>query len=213
MGETQIPPPTAVDGSQVSGLSSQVSPELYPGHAAELAKKATRDGLIAQANAEPFPGPLAQAFAQGPVRVGEFTIREFVPMDAAILRRLNSPFYQQILEVLKPAAQRKPTPYEDADEWQVIFLFTRPCAEAERILNAGPAVFAQAAREAFAHNPRINLALYEDLFTACAGRIMAAFHTALNYRAAASEGDGTVFTMPPAGPTTASAGGSIILAD
>ncbi len=193
---------------QPSTLDAGPSTELYPGHAAELAGKAKRDGFIARANAEPFPGPLAQAFAHGPIRVGEFTIREFVPMDAAILRRLNSPFYQQILEVLKPKEQRTKTPYQDADEWQVIFLFTRPCAEAERLLDAGPAAFAQAARAAFAHNPRINLALYEDLFTACAGRIMAAFHTALDYRATASDGEGTVFTTPPPAPTTASAGGS-----
>jgi len=192
MGETETLPPG----------------ELYPGHAAELERKIKRDALVAQANAEPFPGPLAQAFAQGPIRVGEFTIREFVPMDAAILRRLDSPFYRQILEVLKPVGARKPTPYEDTDEWMVIFLFTRPCAEAEKILDAGPAVFAQAAREAFAHNPRINLALYQDLFTACASRIMAAFHTALDYRARESDGEGTVFTTPPAAPTTASAGGS-----
>lgn len=182
-------------------------PELYPGHAAELERKTRRDAFVAQANAEPFPGPLAAAFATGPLRLGDFTVREFVPMDAALLRRLNSPFYQQILEVLKPAEQRAPTPYADADEWSVIFLFTRPCAEAEKLLNVSPAAFAQAARAAFAHNPRINLALYQDLFLACAGRILAAFHTALDYRAAAPEGEGTVFTTPPAGPPTASAGG------
>lgn len=184
-------------------------PELYPGHAAELARKQVRDQEVAHAAAEAFPGPLAGAFAEGTLQVGDYTIREFVPMDAAILRRLKSPFYQQILEVLKPKEHRQPTQYEDADEWVVIYLFTRPCAEAERVLNQGVAAFQRAAREAFAHNPRLNLALYNDLFEACANRIMGAFNTALIYRARESaDGEGTVFTTPPPAPMTASVGGS-----
>lgn len=182
--------------------------ELYAGHAADLARKSKRDTLVSQAAAEAFPGPLAEAFASGPLRVGEYTIREFVPMDAAILRRLKSPFYQQILEVLKPKEQRQPTEYQDADEWVVMFLFTRSCREAEQVLNAGVEVFQRAAREAFAHNPRINLAEYDDLFKACAGRIMSAFNTALLYRTAAADSGGTVFTTPPPAPMTGSAGGS-----
>lgn len=187
-----------------------VAPELYPGHRAEQERQARRHAHLAEAGAEPFPGPLAAAFAEGPLRLGEFTVREFVPMDAAILRRLDSPFYRQILEILKPKEQRRPTPVADADEWEVIYLFTRSCAEAEAKLNEGAAAFAQAARAAFAHNPRINLGLYQELAEACAGRIVAAFHTALAYKSARAEEDGTVFTRPPTRPTTASAGGSNI---
>lgn len=184
--------------------------ELYPGHAAESARKAERDRHVAQANAEPFPGPLADAFANGPIRLGEFTVREFVPMDAALLRRLDSPFYRQLLEILKPKEQRQATPCEDLDEWVVIYLFTRPCAEAEAVLNQGVAEFQRQARAAFAHNPRLNLALYQDLFEACAHRIITAFDTALRWRTRDPEalpGQAEVFTMPPPAKMTASAGG------
>lgn len=176
------------------------APELYPGHTAELKRQARRHTRMAKAGAEPFPGPLAAAFAEGPIKIGRFTVREFVPMDAAILRRINSPFYRQILEILKPRDKRKPTEYEDADEWAVIYLFTRPCDEAEAKLNLGLADFLRSARAEFAHNPRINLGLYHDLFEACAGRVVAAFQTALAYRTSGVDGEGgqTVFTRPPA---------------
>lgn len=182
-------------------------PELYPGHRAEQQRQGRRHAAMAAAAAEPFPGPLKDAFAAGPIRLGDYTVREFVPMDAAILRRIDSPFYRQILEILKPKEQRQPTPVADADEWAVIYLFTRSCAEAESKLNEGAAAFAQAARAAFAHNPRVNLGLYQELAEACAGRIVAAFHTALAYKSARADGDGTVFTRPPARRRTGSAGG------
>lgn len=181
-------------------------PELYPGHRRDLKKQQRRRSKIAEANAEPFPGPLADAFAGAPIKLDGFSVREFVPRDVAILKRLNSPFYRQILEALKPREKRKPTDVADADEWEVIYLFTRPCAEAEAKLNEGRAAYTQAARAAFADNPRINIALYNDLYLVCAGRIVAAFRTAVAYQSRDS-GDGTVFTPPPAAPMTASAGG------
>lgn len=201
MGENQPPPPE-------SSAAQPSTVELYPGYAEELKRKRERDANIAHAGATPLPGPLAEAFASGPVKIGDYTIREFVPMDAAILRRLNSPFYQQIIETLKPKEERRPTPTEDSDEWVVIFLFTRSCLEAERVLDLGVAEFQRQARAAFAHNPRLNLALYNDLYQACAARVVRAFSTALHYRASTPEADSTVFTTPPAEPTTASVGGS-----
>lgn len=182
-------------------------PELYPGHAAELKEKARRDRRIAQANAEPFPGPLDAAFAQGPVQIGGFTVRELVPIDVKLLKRLDSPFYRQMLELLKPKEQRQRTPVADEQEWEIIYLFTRPSLEAEAELDRSLAGFRHAARLAFAHNPRINVAVYQRLYNACANRIIRAFATAVAYEARSLCGDDEVFTTPPPEPTTASVGG------
>lgn len=189
------------------------SPELYPGYAAELAKKQRRDQAIVQANAEPFPGPLLDAFAGLPQTIGGLTVRPLVHFDFLLLRLLNSPILQHMVK----EQGEGPTKTEMLEEqvYDLCLLFTMPCREAAAIIQKpdGPEAFREASID------RIGLSLsplhVTLLLKAVEREFARAFSTVVGLKPAsvAAEEEGKqVFTQPPADQRTGSVGGSITTA-
>ena len=98
-----------------------------------------------RAAADPLPGPVAEAFLEGPITIGKWTIRRVVLSDWAILRGLKSPIIQQMLEMQKPLEIRETVPYTDEDGWEMIWQFTHTPAENRALLAKGRSVYRETA--------------------------------------------------------------------
>lgn len=160
--------------------------------------------------AHPLPGPLLDAFLPEALTAAGF---ELVPLTAAhfaIFQRIGSPVLRELAEMGKPADQRAPVDYTDEDLWELLFLQTMSAPKARSVLGLGREWFREAALAATADKLGAGvLAQKGQLLSALAANIARAFSTRLSHQAADQEGERKpVFTLPPAGPTTALAGGS-----
>lgn len=199
---------------QTTPAAAEAEPakELYPGQSAELARRDRRVAATAQANADPLPGPLADAFAHVPQTIAGLTVRPLVHYDFVLLKRLGSPLLEQLSKVGSGDQVKSETPFTDEQGYEMIYQFTRPAKLAAVVLARGREVFAQAALE------EIGMALgpvdVAALVVAVQREFIRAFSTAVKYGSPAPAAEaGTVFSVPPAeAPTTASAGGSTICA-
>ena len=178
--------------------------EPYQPHltAADLAKHEKRVDARREANANPLPGPLREAFAGGPVTVAGIT---FVPVTAThivTLSRMDSPF-------LKVISGAQPV-MSDEQIIEALFVLSRSARDGRALLaRVGRAAFTEEALRAFDEVP---LGCLKELGEAVGAQLLASFSTALKHGArpdATGEGGEQNFTSPqPAAPTTASAGGS-----
>lgn len=155
----------------------------------------------AVANATPLPGPLAGAFDPRPLQVAGLTLVPVVAYHLTLLQLLDSPIF---LAATLPEDKRAGMKVDHESVYEAIFLFTRPVAECRRLFKRGREVFREAALTEIADRlpapqvPAIERAVMQHLVNA--------FSTAVGHQLAAGD-DGTVFTPPPAEPTTGSAGG------
>ena len=109
-------------------------PQLSSEERADLAKLQQHAVSRRRANAEPFPGPLTPAFASGPLELHGLTLRPIAAADWITLRRLNSPFYHQLVAQAEFQQSRisgikcraPNTKYQAADMIAAAYLFTRP---------------------------------------------------------------------------------------
>jgi len=190
-------------------------PELT---SAQIDAHHSRIRRIEEANTVALPGPLLDAFLPEPLIAAGFTLREMVPSDEPILLRLKSP----LIERLKsgPAAAVDLSPEAEAarwnDIWELLYLWTRPVAEARRAFGTPPSGGSTTTRD---HFREIALAATADILPvsvlaeapaimkALAANYVRAFATVISYQAAAAE-DGSLKSVPPPEQATGSAGGS-----
>lgn len=182
-------------------MDAQVQEDFKRAYADECRAKA-------ESNMEPLPGPLADAF--GPALVVEgIRIRPVVHYDLVILRQLNSPLYQHMLEMGKPEGERQEIQYTDDDGYMLIWQFITPIAQVREELERGHESLKACALAATAF--RLPPSVVAALIPAVLENFQRAFIGAVKY--GAPEKDGEVFTAPPAERTMGLAGGSIISAD
>jgi hypothetical protein len=161
-------------------------------------------GIVAAA--DPLPGPLEGAFIPNDIEALGQKIRPLVAYDWAIMKKLNSPIYRQMMEVM----QKGPTAVdvESAPEelWDLIFLLSRPCEEADTYFKKGLEAFHEQAKREI--GMKYGLGQILVLVKACTDQIYAHMQTMLAY-VPKEDKDGEVKNFPPADPTpaTASAGG------
>lgn len=173
----------------------------------QIDKELARRDAIAGANADPLPGPLAEAFDPEPITVGEFTVRPYVPFDMVVLRKIGSPLLRQMQEMNKPEEERTGTDYGDEEEFEMIFQFITPVEVVRDLIRQGRQAFKDAAWEKVANNPKLNAVLHAQLTEAVTTQFLRAFSTVLSY-GGGQAGEETPFpTRQPAAPATDSAGG------
>ncbi len=180
--------------------------ELPDGITAEqLARHVARQEGIVRANAEPMPGPLNDAFNPVvPVFCG-LTLREVVPTDMGLLKRLDSPLFREMAQLAKPPEERSTLTYEDDEIWELLYLFTRPARAARATLAIGRPAFREAALAFADALPVAAIGLKQQLLAIINQLWMRAFSTLIEY-APPPAADGS-FPLPPAQPTTGSVGG------
>lgn len=121
-----------------------------------------------------------------PIQVGPFTVRPYVPFDMVVLRKLDSPLIRQMREMSKPEADRKPTHFDDEEEFVLIYQFITPLPEVRKLIAKGPDVFREKAFERIGCNPQINPLLCAQLIKAVSETFLRAFSSL----AANTEGSG-----------------------
>lgn len=170
-------------------------------------KSAEREKLVAQAQAEPFPGSLAAAFDPVERRVGKYKVRHVVPFDHQVFKALNSPFYRQAKELGKPAEERTVTDFSDEDEWDFLFQFLTPVRVVAAIIADGPAAFRERAREAIAFDEGMTILMRQILVNMIVQQVMLSYTTIVETKTKPSSTGSTV-TFPTPNKTTGSGGGS-----
>ena len=190
--------------------------------AADLARHQERQSRLAAANSVALPGPLREAFAGEPRRLSvasadgplTYTLRPVTAGLEAILTRIDSPLLPTFAIILSHRGRpekdlrreltRRIKPNAEAIP-ETVFAFLKHPAELRAILDQGRTAFREAAMTEL--GDRIATLEMARLYEAISEHYAQAFITAISHQAAPPE-DGTVFTKPPPGPTTASAGGS-----
>lgn len=204
----------------------------YPGYARELAAMQAKIAAANRAQSEPLPGPLREAFAPEPQPIHGYTLQPVEMGMAILLKRLNSP----LLDVVR-IMREELTRADDADEStpelaasaraarlaraqarlaaemkaddeafvETVYCFVKPSAEVRALLATGRDKFREAALREIG---KLHPVHFAELQAAVSAHYAGSFATAVQYEAPAGKDDGTVFTPPPAGAMTASAGGS-----
>ena len=190
--------------------------------AADLAAHQARQSDRAAANSVALPGPLREAFAGEPRRLSvtsadgplNYTLRPVTAGLEAVLTRIDSPLLptfgvilsmrgksekevqRELAKRIKPNAEAIP---------ETVFCFLKAPPELRGLLDKGRTAFREAAMAEL--GDRVSSLEMARCYEAVSEHYAAAFVTAISHQAAPPE-DGTVFTTPPNGPQTASAGGS-----
>jgi hypothetical protein len=160
-------------------------------------------GVVAAA--DPLPGPLVDAFTPCDIEVEGYTVRPLVAYDWAIMKKLNSPIYRQMLEVMQNGEKAKEVSNEPEEMWDMIFLLTRTCSEADSFFKKGVEAFRDQAKKEIGF--KMNLAEVARLADACTQQIYAHMQTMVSYAAKEEEGEVKTFPQAEQIPATASAGG------
>jgi len=185
----------------------------YPGFQEELKAREKKQERLAEAHAATLPGPLREAFAGSPQGLYGLTFLPVTAGLAAMLERINSPLLPtfqivvsnrdkpkaEVLRLLNRKVKAKPEDFAET-----VFCFLHPPAELRGLLDKGRVAFREAAMAELAD--RMTVFQVARLYEAVTKYYLECFVTAVSYEAAPQEG-GTVFTQPPAGPTTGSVGG------
>lgn len=209
----------------------------YPGFAAEKAALEARIAAATRAGSAPLPGPLRDAFAGDAPGAHGFTLQPVTMGLHPLLVKIGSPLLDVVRimreelsaedgadvstpELLNAAravrlqkAQARIAAEITADEEalvETVFCFVTDVKELRQIMAKGRDTFREVAMRAI--GDRLHPAHFGELQRLVSAHYAGSFATALAHEAPKGKDDGTVFTAPPATPTTASAGGSTSLA-
>lgn len=181
-------------------------PELPEGITAEqMDRHLKRQEGIMRAQMDAVPGPLADAFAGDVPKFCGLTLREVVPTDLGLLKRLDSPLHREMLQLAKPVEERVSPEFADEDVWELLYLFTRPARAARATLAMGRPQFREAALAFADALPPEAIGRRAELMAIVSQLWLRAFSTLVEH-APPPSADGS---FPPPPPTTASAGGSV----
>ncbi len=146
-----------------------------------------------RANADPLPGPLADAFTNGPIKVGKWQVRQIVAYDWTIMKAINSPLFQQMLEADKPEGEQKETEFTEVQTYEICWQFTRSIEEVDAVFTkAGHVGVTIAAKKAIAYQVTSPEEI-ADILEAVTKQVMNAFATALKYKAEKEKDGETTF--------------------
>jgi len=98
---------------------------------------------------DPLPGPFEDAMGDGDVEVvtskGKIVVRPVVAYDFTIFKKINSPIFQQMVDVGVSTSGSAELDFDEEDMYELIFQFTRPCKEVRKELKKGREEYREAA--------------------------------------------------------------------
>lgn len=151
-----------------------------------------RNDAEVAAAALPLPGPAGEAFATGPIKVGDKTIRKIVKYDWRVWQLTGNAIVKSMAEFAKPEAERQVVADDDSDT-VAVWMLTHTCAEVEKALAEGLEKFkARCIREI-----EFDLEGWQvrELFKAVMEQVMRSCATAVKYAAQEKDGEAsTTFT-------------------
>lgn len=162
-----------------------------------------------RANSEPLPGPMAEAFAGGSIKVGEYRIRKVVASDWVAFKQIKSPVLEMILDLQQGAGnpEYKPSEMEfsDQQQWELVWQFLKTPKEVRKAIADGTiSALAESEIGDAVEQPTVML-----LIAAVMEQLKRSWQTAVKYGAEAEKsGDITFFRDTEAMRKMASDGGS-----
>lgn len=175
----------------------------------EKALEQSRIKMLAQkrASADPLPGPLAEAFIPGGIKVGEFTIRKIVASDWIILKQIGSPLHKQMLEWRQNPKNPTNVEMDEQQEKELCYQFTRPVVEVREMLAAGSEAFQSAVTSEI--GDKVDVHNIKIMALAVMEQVARSWSTAVEYASnLKEEGEIRFFQEAEESKATASAGGS-----
>lgn len=130
-----------------------------------------------RASADPLPGALSEAFLSDAIDVGGVKVRQVKATDWKLLKWLNSPILQQMLELQKPKEQRQEVPLTDEEEWEICFQFTTEPKVLRKLMGGTREAFTEIATEMIAD--KLDTAQIKAMTNAVSEQFIASFKTAL----------------------------------
>jgi hypothetical protein len=149
----------------------------------------------ARANGDPFPGPLAEAFCKGSIKVGEYTVRKIAASDWTILRQLKSPLITLIQDIHQEPGTVPEVPISKEQEWELAFQFTHPVKDTRDLLELGEDHFKEAVL-AFIDSG-VDEIVVSLICRAVIEQIKRSWETALKHKADLEEKEGISFLAEP----------------
>jgi hypothetical protein len=188
--------------------------EPYAGYQQEILALEKKLAELRAAAAAPLPGPLREAFAGDPPKVGAFALMPVTAGLVVILVRINSPLLD-IVRIYRANAglgtdaiadiigkELKPEP----EQWiETVFCFVTEIRKLRALLAQGREAFREQALQEI--GDKLHPTELAELEKACGAHFASSFATIVEHEASKGSG-GEFFTQPPAEPMTASAGGS-----
>jgi hypothetical protein len=158
----------------------------------------------ARAAATPLPGPAGDAFASGPIKVGDKEVRKIVKYDWRVWQMTKNAIVLAMAELSKPEDERK-TVDDDESQAVAVWMLTHTPREVEAALKAGVEEFkARCVRET---EMELEGHEFAPLFDAVMEQVRRSALTAIKYAAKESEGEAVPINFQqPDGSKTASAG-------
>jgi hypothetical protein len=154
------------------------------------------------AERDPLPGPLAAGF-DGPIQIGNVSVRKYSAGDAILFRLLDSPIYRQGKEAALPEEARTPVDFTDEECCEIAYQFTRPGIEVYNLFTrSGRQAVRDAAMKEIAFNG-FSHEVIGQIVVAVGKQIEAAWSTMQQHKSSEEKGDTKTFF-----PQTATAGSS-----
>jgi hypothetical protein len=153
------------------------------------AEQEHEDAAGRAAVALPLPGPLMEAFSHsGPIKVGDYSVRQFVDADFELLQELGNPiigFIEAALAGDKEAAERAeksiiPRISRGKHAWELCWILTNPPEKADDLATAGGcAAVRKEAKVAFGN--RLPSSAIVPIVDACVTQMIKSFATRLEF--------------------------------
>ena len=176
-------------------------PAVWQPSPEQVAQNTREQTARSLAHATPLPGPLREAFAAKPPKIGRLQLRDITLDDLLWLEDLEHPMAKFIPGIV--AGEVKEPPMSLPQIREVLFLWSQPPDAIEKLMDTGPDAFRAAARKV---RLGASVGLMDPKLGEALGQLIArAFSTLVQH---GPDKEGGTFPPPPASPMTASAGAS-----
>lgn len=157
-----------------------------------------------EGNSVPLPGPAGDAFASGPIVVGQYSVRKVVHYDWRKWQETNNALVRSLKELEKPEGERDVI-LDNGDEAVVVWMLTHTPLDCDRAMKSGVEQFKELCK--VETEMVMEMHIFADVLKACMEQVSRSCATALKYATEKEdEGSTTFFQVSKVSSQTASGG-------
>lgn len=146
-----------------------------------------------RASADPLPGPLKEAFCDGPISIGGKTVYQVVPRHILALKALGSPLISILQDVVQTG--KVETDLSEEQAWEICWIFTHTGSEVRQMLSKGVPALKEASQSEVGDAPEYPVQL---VTIAVMTQLKRHLETAVKHSAEAAKDDKISFFLDSA---------------